>query len=135
MDAIGVFTPEQARDLWQWYQRSARQNPSIRDNYPDRRGSEEFRPRTRRATINEDLTAPSSPLAAMTSADLYFINLLDDGTSELDSAGPYTVYNDDPDFTCERGTLLRVDWFCGRWMISYAACAPNDALITALDAL
>lgn len=91
--------------------------------------------RTRRATINEDLTAPTSPLAAMTSADLYFINLLDDGTSELDSSGPYTVYNDDPDFTCERGTLLRVEWLGGRWMIYWAACAPNDALITALDAL
>lgn len=91
--------------------------------------------RTRRATINEDLTAPTSPLAAMTSADLYFINLLDDGTSELDDSGPYTVYNDDPDFTCERGTLLRVEWLGGRWMIYWAACAPNDALITALDAL
>lgn len=91
--------------------------------------------RTRRATINEDLTAPTSPLAAMTSADLYFINLLDDGTSELDNSGPYTVYNDDPDFTCERGTLLRVEWLGGRWMIYWAACAPNDALITALDAL
>ena len=91
--------------------------------------------RTRRATINEDLTAPTSPLAAMTSADLYFINLLDDGTSELDDSGPYTVYNDDPDFTCQRGTLLRVEWLGGRWMIYWAACTPNDALITALDAL
>ena len=135
MDAIGAYTPEQARELWQDYLSRRRQNPQTQQNYPIRRPIEEFRPRTRRATINEDLTAPTSPLAAMTSADLYFINLLDDGTSELDDSGPYTVYNDDPDFTCERGTLLRVEWLGGRWMIYWAACAPNDALITALDAL
>jgi len=89
----------------------------------------------RRAVLAEDMTAPASPLTTMTSADIYFINYLDDGTSELDATGPYTAWNDDPDFEPERGTLIRVEELAGKWMISWAACAPNAALITALDAL
>lgn len=90
---------------------------------------------SRRAVTAEDVTPPSSPLAARASFDIYFINMLDDGTSELDASGPVLAYTDDPDFTAERGTLLRVEWLCGGWMPYYAACSPDPALITALDAL
>jgi hypothetical protein len=37
MDDIGVFTPEQARELWQDYQRRKQLQPHIQSNYPVRR--------------------------------------------------------------------------------------------------
>lgn len=132
---IGAFTPEQARELWQDYLSRRRQNPQTQQNYPIRRQVEEFRPQPRRAVLNEDITAPTSTLAVMTTADMYFIVLLEDGTSELDSSGPYDAYNNDPDFTAERGTRIDVEWREGRWLICGASCAPDPALITALDAL
>lgn len=91
--------------------------------------------RARRAVLNEDITAPTSTLAAMTTADMYFIVLLEDGTSELDSSGPCDAHNNDPDFTAERGTRIDVEWREGRWLICGASCGPDPALITALDAL
>lgn len=37
MDSIGVFTPDQARELWQDYQSRKQLNPQIRQNFPIRR--------------------------------------------------------------------------------------------------
>jgi len=135
IEQIGVFTPEQARELWQDYLTRKQSNPQLQKNYPQRRPPQEFIPRFKRAVAAEDVTAPASSLVAMTTFDFYFIRLQNDGTSAIDSDGPYTAYNNDPDFTCERGTLLWVTTLDGRWMPGYAACSPQSALITALDAL
>lgn len=91
--------------------------------------------RTRRATNETAVTAPTTSLVAMTTFTFYFITLNEDGTSTVGPDGPYTGYNNDPDFTADRGTLLSVEWKEGRWQIYGAACSPQDALITALDAL
>ena len=99
---------------------------------------QETRPRSgyvvRSAVLNEDITAPSSSLVTMTTAESYFLELQDDGTSEL-SDDPFDASNNDPYFTGERGTLITVAWRDGIWLIIDAACSPQDALITALDAL
>lgn len=44
MNDIGVFTPEQARTLWQDYQRRQQTNPHIQNNYPQRRQIDEVSP-------------------------------------------------------------------------------------------
>jgi len=44
MDAIGVFTPEQARELWQDYQSRKQLKPQLRQNYPERRPVDEVSP-------------------------------------------------------------------------------------------
>jgi hypothetical protein len=89
----------------------------------------------RRAVIAEDLTPPASSLVTMASADFHFLQLQSDGTSIVDPEGPFSCYSDDDGATIERGTRIDVDWIDGRWMIRGAACSPQDALITALDAL
>jgi len=44
MDSIGVFTPEQARELWQDYQTRKQLNPHVQHNYPQRRPIDEPSP-------------------------------------------------------------------------------------------
>lgn len=44
MDSIGVFTPEQARLLWQDYQTRQQLNPVVSKNYPQRRQNDEVSP-------------------------------------------------------------------------------------------
>ena len=44
MDEIGVFTPEQARQLWQWYQTAKQHQPHIQQNFPIRRTIDEPSP-------------------------------------------------------------------------------------------
>jgi hypothetical protein len=44
MDQIGVFTPEQARELWQDYQSRKQLNPQVSKNYPERRPIDEVSP-------------------------------------------------------------------------------------------
>lgn len=44
MDQIGVFTPEQARELWQWYQSQKQLAPQLTKNFPQRRPLDEVSP-------------------------------------------------------------------------------------------
>lgn len=41
---IGTFTPEQTRELWQWYQRSKQLSPQLQQNFPQRRQIDEPSP-------------------------------------------------------------------------------------------
>lgn len=84
--------------------------------------------------FNEDAAGPATSLAAASAVDFYELRTLADGTREIFGA-VQTAYIDDPDFSVERGTLGRVEWIQSRWMVYYASCAPDPALITALDAL
>lgn len=136
IEQIGVFTPEQARQLWQDYLTRTQSNPQLQQNYPQRRPPLEFIPRFKRAVADADVTAPADSLATMTTFTFYFLRLESDGTSVIDdSIGSFTGYNNDPEFTAERGTLIWVTTIDGRWLPGYSGCAPQNALITALDAL
>lgn len=84
--------------------------------------------------FNEDATGPATSLAAAVAVEFYELRLQADGTRAIFGT-VQTAYIDDPDFSVERGTLGRVEWLQSRWMPNYAACSPDPALITALDAL
>lgn len=118
---IGIFTPEQARMLWQDYQ-TRRQHPSP-TSFPANEPSHRRRP----AVIGTTLTAPASSLVAATTCTAYFLDLQDDGTQVLNTT-PVTVYNDDPEVTADIGTYCRLHVVNSRWMIYYLGCNVQDAL-------
>ena len=130
MNDIGVFTPEQARTLWQDYQRRQQLAPQISQNYLQRRPIVESY-RHRPAVIGSALTAPASSLAVATSCTVYFLELQTNGTQVLNET-EYTAYNDDPELASEIGTYCRLEWLNGRWMVYYLGCGPQTALIAVL---
>ena len=130
MNDIGVFTPEQARTLWQDYQRRQQFDPQISQNYLQRRPIVESY-RHRPAVIGSALTAPSSSLAVATSCTVYFLELQTDGTQVLNETA-YTAYNDDPELDAAVGTYCRLEWLNGRWMIYYLNCDTQAELIAVL---
>jgi hypothetical protein len=127
---IGVFTPEQARTLWQDYQSRKQLTPQLTQNYPQRRQPVESY-RRRPAVIGSTLTAPASSLVAATSCTVYFLELQSDGTQTLNET-PYTAYNDDPEVAAVPGTYCRIEWLNGRWMIYYLGCDLQAALVAVL---
>jgi hypothetical protein len=124
---IGVFSPEQARTLWQDYQRRQHLDPQLSQNYPQRRPIVESY-RHRPAVIGSALTAPASSLASATSCTVYFLELQTDGTQVLNTTA-YTAYNDDPEVSAAKGTYSRLEWLNGRWMIYYLGCNPQSELV------
>ena len=130
MDDIGVFTPEQARSLWQDYQRRQQLTPQTSQNYPQRRPIVESY-RHRPAVIGSALTAPASSLVAATSCTVYFLELQTNGTQLLNET-PYIAYNDDPEIEGDVGTYCRLEWLNGRFMIYYIACETQASLIAVL---
>lgn len=130
MNDIGVFTPEQARTLWQDYQRRQQLAPQISQNYLQRRPIVESY-RHRPAVIGSALTAPASSLAVATSCTVYFLELQTNGTQVLNETA-YTAYNDDPEIEGDVGTYCRLEWLNGRFMIYYIACETQAALIAVL---
>jgi hypothetical protein len=94
----------------------------------------EIRPRggvNRPAVIGSALSAPASSLVSATSCTIYFLELQDDGSHEVNTTSD-TAYNDDPEVTAEIGTYCRVEPLNGRWMIYYLGCDPQAALIAVL---
>jgi hypothetical protein len=130
VDDIGVFSPEQARTLWQDYQRRQQLAPQISQNYLQRRPIVESY-RHRPAVIGSALTAPASSLAVATSCTVYFLELQTNGTQVLNETA-YTAYNDDPEIEGDVGTYCRLEWLNGRFMIYYIACETQAALIAVL---
>jgi hypothetical protein len=130
VDDIGVFTPEQARALWQDYQRRQQLTPQTSQNYLQRRPIVESY-RHRPAVIGSALTAPVSSLAVATSCTVYFLELQTNGTQVLNETA-YTAYNDDPEVTAEVGTYCRLEFLNGRWMIYYLGCDLQAALVAVL---
>ena len=130
MNDIGVFTPEQARTLWQDYQRRRQLDPQISQNYLQRKPIVESY-RHRPAVIGSTLTAPASSLAVATSCTVYFLELQTDGTQVLNETA-YTAYNDDPEVEADVGTYCRLEWLNGRWMIYYLGCDIQSALVAVL---
>ena len=130
MDDIGVFSPEQARTLWQDYQRRQQLAPQISQNYLQRRPIVESY-RHRPAVIGSALTAPASSLAVATSCTVYFLELQTNGTQVLNETA-YTAYNDDPEVTADVGTYCRLEFLNGRWMFYYMGCDTQAALIAVL---
>jgi hypothetical protein len=130
VDDIGVFSPEQARTLWQDYQRRQQLAPQISQNYLQRRPIVESY-RHRPAVIGSALTAPASSLVAATSCTVYFLELQTNGTQVLNETA-YTAYNDDPEIEGDVGTYCRLEWLNGRFMIYYIACETQAALIAVL---
>ena len=125
---IGIFTPEQARMLWQDYLTRRQQPPLTR--VPINEPSHRRRP----AVIGSALTAPASSLVAATTCTAYFLDLQDDGTQVI-NPDPVTIYNDDPEVTAEVGTYCRLHVVNSRWMIHYLGCDVQDDLVTAIEAL
>lgn len=130
MNDIGVFTPEQARSLWQDYQRRQQVTPRISQNYPQPRPIVESY-RHRPAVIGSELTAPASSLVAATSCTVFFLELQTNGTQVLNETA-YTAYNDDPEMSASAGTYCRLENLNGRWMLYYISCETQDALVAVL---
>ena len=133
MDDIGVFSPEQARTLWQDYLTRQQSQPQTQANYPQRRPVVESY-RRRPAVIGSTLAAPTSSLVTATSCTVYFLELQSDGTQVMNET-PYTAYNDDPEVTAEIGTYCRLETVNGRWMIYYLGCDPQAALVEDVEAI
>jgi len=127
---IGVFSPEQARTLWQDYQRRQQLAPQQTQNYLQRRPIVESY-RHRPAVIGSALTAPTSSLVAATSCTVYFLELQTNGMQVLNET-PYTAYNDDPELSASAGTYCRLENLNGRWMLYYLSCTTQAALIAVL---
>jgi len=72
MDKVGVFTPEQAREMWQWYQSQKQLPAQLTKNFPQRRPIDEVSPH-RAFVLNSDPYEAIPPFACMqiTGTDQY----------------------------------------------------------------
>lgn len=64
MDKVGVFTPEQAREMWQWYLSQKQLAPQLQKNFPQRRPIDEVSPH-RAFVLNSDSYEAIPPYACM----------------------------------------------------------------------
>jgi len=70
MDEIGVFTPEQARTLWQDYQTRRQLQPHVSQNYPQRRPVDEVSPHRVFVKNSEAETIPAYACMRITGTEV-----------------------------------------------------------------
>jgi hypothetical protein len=123
MDQIGVFTPEQARELWQDYQSRKQLNPQVMRNYPLRR---EIVPGSPFRTVVLDAAIAAATNALTTPATATASVLGRNSSGNLyDTTTNITVVNRYEHITLAQYTMAIVSWVDGEWRLTSADC---DAL-------
>jgi len=124
IEQIGVYTPEQARELWQWYLTCKQSNPQMQKNYPQRREVIEHRPRHLQVKLREDLLAAvdswtDPSYATATVFEKY------DGTDNMRPRTQHaviTIVNRFENISVEAGTYCKAEWIDGEWQLYTADC-------------
>ena len=124
MAEIGAFTPEQARELWQWYQ-SQRTLPMSMTRNTKRQTTEEFRPRHCQVILKADLFAAvdtkDDPSEAQATVLVRRNNKL------VDSGRLITIINRFENISVDAGTYCKAEWIDGEWQL-YAADCPGGSV-------
>jgi hypothetical protein len=126
MDQIGVFTPEQARELWQDYQ-SRKQLPArVQQHYPQR--PVVFPAEYTSWAGNIGSLAPAThPLTGHTTGVAAVLRVKDDGDLEITNDRRAFVRRD-ASGTIADGTLIQLSSVSGRLTIVWADCEPHPDL-------
>jgi len=122
-DEIGVFTPEQARMLWQDYLTRQQLNPLVARN--TRPEASLYPPAMcRTCVLDEDLDAASNALTAAETAEASVLTRNASGNL-VDAGFNITVVNRSEGVSLDQYTLCVVFWIDGEWRVVAADC---DAL-------
>lgn len=130
MDAIGAFTPEQARELWQDYLSRRRQNPQTQQNYPIRRPAEEFRPRHVQCRLTQDLLAAVDSWTDPSTATAHVFEKYNNTNDMKWSGRTITIVNRFENISVDAGTYCKAEWIDGEWQLYAADCPGGSASIT-----
>lgn len=123
MEAIGAFTPEKARELWQDYLSRRRQNPQVRENFPVRRPAEEFRPRHIQCRLTQDLLAAVDSWTDPSTATAHVFEKYNSTNDMKWSGRTITIVNRFENISVDAGTYCKAEWIDGEWQL-YAADCP-----------
>lgn len=127
MEAIGAFTPEQARELWQDYLSRRRQNPQTQQNYPIRRPAEEFRPRHVQCRLTQDLLAAVDSWTDPSTATAHVFEKYDGANDMKWSGRTITIVNRFENISVDAGTYCKAEWIDGEWQLYAADCPGGSA--------
>lgn len=122
-DEIGVFTPEQARMLWQDYLTRSQLQPSSSRNIRETRQPYESA-MCKTCVLDEALDAPTNGLTAAETATASVLARNSSGNL-VDAGYNITVVNRMEGVTLAQYTLCVATWLDGEWRITSADC---DAL-------
>ena len=118
MDEIGVFTPEQARSLWQDYL-TRRQNPTPK-SYPVIERSS----RRLQVILLTDLFAAVNTKRDPSTATARILRKKSDGDLTL-STDEITIVNRFQHISVDAGTYAKAEWIDGEWQLYAADCATG----------
>lgn len=126
IEQIGVFTPEQARQLWQDYLTRTQSNPQLQQNYPQRRELNEHRPRRLQVKLREDLLAAVDSWTDPSTATATVFEKYDstDNMRPRTQHPIITIVNRFENISVEAGTYCKAEWIDGEWQL-YAADCPG----------
>lgn len=118
MDEIGVFTPEQAKMLWQDYL-TRRQNPTPK-SYPVIERSS----RRLQVILLADLFAAVNTKRDPSTATARILRKKSDGDLTL-STDEITIVNRFQHISVDAGTYAKAEWIDGEWQLYAADCATG----------
>jgi len=123
---IGAFTPEQARELWQWYM-SQKSLPQEQTKYVKRHIVEEFRPRHVQVLLEEDLFAAVDTKDDPSEASA--LVLAKRGSRLINTGRRITVVNRFENISVDAGTYAKAEWIDGEWQLYAADCAAESTSV------
>ena len=126
MDDIGVFSPEQARTLWQDYLTRQQSQPQTQANYPQRRLIVERSNRRLQVILTTDLFAAVNTKRDPSTATARILVKKPDGDLTL-STRSITVVNRFQHISVDAGTYAKAEWIDGEWQLYAADCAAGDS--------
>lgn len=121
MSDIGIFTPEQARMLWQDYLSRQQLTASVSKNLPQRRQSVERTTRRLTGKLDGELVVATnfSTTPATATMSVWFKNKA--GNME-DSTHDITVTNRMLFVSLPVGIIVQAEWIDGEWRIYATDC-------------
>lgn len=123
MSEIGVFTPEQARELWQDYLSRKQLAPQVQKNYPMRREIVPGAP-FRTVVLDAAIAAATNALTGPANATASVLGRNSDGEL-FDTGTDIEVVNRYEHITLDQYTLAVAAWVDTEWRLISADC---DAL-------
>lgn len=121
MSEIGVFTPEQARLLWQDYQARRQLNPAISQNYPQPRKTIDRPTRRLQGKLDSTLAAATEFADDPSTATMSVWQKNSSGDME-DSGDNITVVNRFIHISVASGSVVKAEWIDNEWQLYAADC-------------
>lgn len=119
MNDIGVFTPEQARALWQDY---LTRTPASQQ----RRPIAERSTRRLQVVLSTDLFAAVNTKRDPSTAIARILRRKPDGDLTL-STDEITIVNRNENISVDAGVYAKAEWIDGEWQLYTADCGPGGS--------